>query len=130
MLLGAEAQVAELANHHRVLVLMLSDGKGVGGVSLTLNVLSAHPEDHGGSAAVLYSGVAGQLEEIGVGQHGSDVIALLLEFAHNFDGDVVLLVPGSLELSVESDDGARTTAKILMSHCTYTTCPSITVPAS
>ena len=60
-------------------------------VCFTGNIGSAHLEDHGRSSAVLDGSVASELDEIGMGEHRSDVVSTLFDFLNLFDGELDLL---------------------------------------
>ena len=80
------------------------------GITLVADVLSSHVEDHGGTAAVLNSCVATELDEIGVAHHCSDVVAFSLDLLDLLDAEAKLgaLSDGELVLEGKSAGSAST----------------------
>jgi hypothetical protein len=144
-----QAHHIKLLDNDRVFVLgVWNDGECVGRLTLSLDVLATHLENHGGTAAVLYGRVATELDDVRVRKHCCDVVSVLLHILDQLHSVVELRIVRSLLLSVESKNGTRSTMKkmgkylpkILKSrydeinaiecYLTYTTSEPTTVPAS
>ena len=96
VLLRGQIHFIELANHHSILVLVVSGDESVGSFSFSLDVFSSHSEDHGRSSAVLNSGVPSQLDEVRVGEKGGNMISIFFDVLNNINGFVVHFIICSL----------------------------------
>jgi hypothetical protein len=99
------------AHHIKLLdddcVLMLAvcnDCECVRRLTLGLYILSAHLKEHRWSSTVLDGSVATQLDQIGVGKHGSDVITVILDLLDKFHSLIELRILSSLQFCVKSQD--------------------------
>ena len=80
---------------------VVSDCQGIGGLTLGLDILATHSEDHGRTSAVLDGGVTGQLQQVRGGKEGGDVVSVLLDVVNNFHGKVELRIVGTLQLRIK-----------------------------
>ena len=78
-------------------------GRVLDGVALSVDILTAHVEDHGGATAVLNSGVASKLDQIGRAHHSSDVVALSLDLLDILHSKVEFFRLGDGELVLQAE---------------------------
>lgn len=108
ILIRFQAEHIEFMHHYCVFMLGLwDDGQSVGGLALSLNVFTAHLKEHRWSSTILNGRIASQLKQIRVREHGRDVISVILDFLNQLDGLIELRIISPLQLSVESQDGTR-----------------------
>jgi hypothetical protein len=98
-----ESHHIEFLDHNCVLMLLVgNDSKSIGSLTLCLDILSSHSEDHSGTSTVLNSSITSKLNEVRHRKESRNVIAIILNILDNFDGLVQLRIVCPLQFSVES----------------------------
>jgi len=103
-LFGSEVALSESLNDETARVCL---GGVLDCVTLSSDVLSSHVEDHGGTTTVLNSGVATELDQIGIAEMLGDMVTVRNDFLNLSHGEGKLfgLSDGQLVLEHECSRG-------------------------
>jgi len=111
VLIGRQAHEVKLRNLDSIFVRPVGDGHGIAGLSLGLDVFSAHSEDHAWSSAVLNGSVSSELYQIVDAKNVGNVVAFFLDLVDDLHSSGELRVVGSAELSLEPENALRTSVQ-------------------